>query len=163
MLFIFLYHGLMLKSIVSKKLPNGRKFKPKTILVISAHTIARVCIIEKDNIQELKPLHTEATEYNYTDKEWFSYTHNGARTGWTITWFKEKNKMHYDNVFASFLVKEIKKLDKEQQAESIIIYAPEDLKKILTESFPKTYAKKLQIHMGNHIKISFPKLFDLLK
>ena len=59
----------MFKSIASKKLPNGRKFKPKTILIISAHTIARVFIIDRDDIHELKPLHTEATEYEYSDKE----------------------------------------------------------------------------------------------
>ena len=61
------------------------------------------------------------------------------------------------------MVKEIEKLYQDQKAENIIIYVPKDLKKILTEGFPKAYAKKLEIHIGDHIQISFPKLFELLK
>ncbi len=71
--------------------------------------------------------------------------------------------MHYDHVFAKFMVQEIQKLDKKEKTENIIIYVPKDLKKVLMESFPKADAKKIQIHMGNHIQISFPKLFDLVK
>ena len=71
--------------------------------------------------------------------------------------------MHYDHVFVKFMVKEIEKLYQDQKAENIIMYVPKDLKEIVTEEFPKAYAKKLEIHMGDYIQISFPKLFDLLK
>lgn len=154
----------MIKPLFSKLLPSDRKSQPPTLLVISTHTIARVFFVDKYDIHELHPLHTENTDYAYSDKEWFSYINTASDAGrWTITWFHEKNKMHYDHVFAKFMVKEIQKLDKKYQAKKIIIYAPKDLKKILIEFSPKAYADKLTIIMGNRIKIWFPKLFELIK
>ena len=61
------------------------------------------------------------------------------------------------------MVKEIEKLDKKIQAEKIIIYTPKDLKEVLMKIFPKSYSDKLDIKIGNHIKVTPKKLFDLLK
>lgn len=59
----------MFKPLFSTKLPDAQKPHPKTIFIISAHTIARVFIIDDHDIHELSPIHTEDTEYKYTDKE----------------------------------------------------------------------------------------------
>lgn len=154
----------MFTSLFKKTLPSSRQSMPKTIFVISAHNIARIFLADKYEIQELTPLHTEATDYEYSDKEWFNYVNSGSGSDiWTIAWFHEKNKTHYDHVFADFISKEILKIDKEYQAKRIIIYAPKDLKEILIGSFPKAYSAKLTINIGNHIKASSSKLFELLK
>ena len=68
----------MFTPIISKELPSSRKSMPKTILLISTHDIARIFIVEKYDIHELAPLHTEDTEYKYSDKEGFSYVSNGS-------------------------------------------------------------------------------------
>lgn len=154
----------MIKTADTKKIPTIGIPKKKTILVLSAHTIARVFKIDKDDIEELSPIHTDETEFKYSDKEGFSYAHTAFNTGiWTTTGYKEKNKTHYNNVFTSFLAKEIVNIDKWYTAEQIMIYAPKDMKEIIKKHFPQTYEKKLKIMIGDHIKISYPKLFDLLK
>lgn len=71
--------------------------------------------------------------------------------------------MHYDNVFAHFMVEEIGKIDREYHAEQIVLYVPKRLKEPLTELFPKAYEERLHIKTGNHIRIAFPRLFTLLE
>ena len=67
-LFLFILSS-MFKPLHSKKLPRTRSPQPKTIFIISAHDIARLFVVEQYDLHELSPLHTEATDYNYSDKE----------------------------------------------------------------------------------------------
>jgi hypothetical protein len=61
------------------------------------------------------------------------------------------------------MVQEIDKIDREYNAEKIVLYVPKRLKEPLIELFPKAYGERLHIKTGNHIRIAFPKLFTLLK
>ena len=127
----------MLKTISTKKLPSEREGRPKTLIIISGKSIARAFITEKDEIQEFAPIHSEETEYKYTDKEGFSYINSGSNTGiGTTTGYKGKNTEHYTHVYATFLMKEIIKLDQQYQPEHIRIYIPKRLKKDIEISIP---------------------------
>lgn len=59
----------MLTPVFTKLLPSARKSSPRTILIISSHAIARAFLVEGYEISELVPLHTDKTDYEYTDKE----------------------------------------------------------------------------------------------
>lgn len=145
------------------KLPDELPSQDKMLLVLASSTLARVFLIEDRDVHEFDPLSTDATDYQYSDKEWFSYTAPHTKnTSTTTVWFKETNKTHYEGIFVKFLAQKLQELQQEYHTEKIVIYSPETLLWLVKDAFPKQYADLVQVKPGNHINALFPKIVELI-
>ena len=59
----------MVDTLHTNKLPGDWGMQPKTLVVLSAHGIARVFLMEEDSLHELASLHTSDIDYQYSDNE----------------------------------------------------------------------------------------------
>jgi hypothetical protein len=59
----------MVKTLHTKNLPGSWNTQPKTLVIFSAHDIARVFFMEEHSLHELASLHTSDIDYQYSDNE----------------------------------------------------------------------------------------------
>ena len=152
----------MFKFLFQNKLPDERENQEKIIFVISSSNLARIFIVENRDINELTPLSIDKIDNKDKEKEWFTFTNNSSSVA-TNVWFKETKKTHDDSIFVKLVIEEIQRIDQKYQAHKIIIHSPEGFNRLYSEGFSNIHEDKVIVHVGNHINISFPKIFDLLK
>jgi len=137
------------------------QFQEKVLLLCLTHRSAKVYIAEGSSISEFDEIHTELTDYAYTDKEGFSVSRQAGNRG-VRPGADQHNKEHYERVFLNYLAEEITKMETASPFAKIIIFAPVDLKNITKEKLPHALGEKTEVIAGNLVNASPLELLERL-
>lgn len=148
------------------ELPNGSpKFTEKTLLIAMNHDRAKTYSVDGNHLTIMGEIHTEDTEYEYTDNESqkhisgpsggaFASKGNFPKTGGETTnpGSEPHNKEHYLAVFLNYFTKEVQKIMKLENFARLIIFAPANIHKLLNEKLSPHLQKKANIIPANLYK-----------
>jgi hypothetical protein len=150
MYFLFLFFCRMNTKKTIRLPKNISPFLEKTLLMSLEGDKANVYLGEGDSITLQEPISTEATEYQYSDKEGFN-----ARGGTGFTSGGEHHdKEHYRSVFLNHLTKKIHSLHKKGRFQRLAVFAPRQIKNLLKEKMPPDVLKNMVFVSGNVAKES---------
>jgi hypothetical protein len=125
-------------------------YSEKTLIIIADHQQAYPILIRDRIITSFPRIHTDDTDYTYTDKEGFSYSY--SKSG-TVPGHQEKDHRHYERVFLNYLITQIKQLDQAHQPAKLLIIVPESLVHLTEQKLPGHLSQKASIHLGNLVKM----------
>lgn len=124
-----------------------RKFREKTLIFSFGHYLALPFYVHGREMAELPLIHTEDTDFKYSDREGFS--HPGMGGGGSDPGTEKHNKEHYEHVFVNYFLQKLGHLEKEYEFGSVIVVLPDYMKHVVREKWPKHLVDKTEFIGGN--------------
>lgn len=122
------------------------KFRHKTLIFCFGHNLARPFYVHGREMEEMEMIHTEDTEYEYSDKEGFNHAGPG---GGSSPGADKHNREHYDHVFLNYFLEQLNDIEKKYDFDQIVTLQPVDMKGLNKEKWPKHLLPKTEFIAGN--------------
>ena len=130
---------------------NTPKFEKPTLIVCLAHHLAQPYLAKGDTVTQLEQIATEATDFEYTDKEGFQAIREAGGRG-TSPGTERHTKEHYERVFLNYFAEALQSLVHSHGIEQIYLFAPADIKNLTADKLPGGLKEITTIEPGNLVK-----------